>query len=58
MNQRYADVRNYTDLPEITWRQIAHFFSHHKDLEVGKWTAFAGWGDASEAKRFITEAHP
>jgi hypothetical protein len=41
---------------EITWRQIEHFFSHYKDLEVGKWTAFAGWGGASEAKRLITEA--
>src|ERR1700759_1704444 len=26
LTQRYADVRNYTDLPENTWRQIEHFF--------------------------------
>jgi inorganic pyrophosphatase len=56
LTQRYADVRNYTDLPEITWRQIEHFFAHYKDLEVGKWVTFAGWGDANEAKRLITEA--
>jgi inorganic pyrophosphatase len=56
LTQRYADVQNYTDLPEITWRQIEHFFSHYKDLEAGKWSTFAGWGDASEAKRLITEA--
>src|SRR5271156_4011215 len=56
LTQRYAHVHNYTDLPEITWRQIEHFFSHYKDLEVDKWVKFAGWGDANEAKRLITEA--
>ena len=56
LTQRYADVRSYTDLPEISWRQIEHFFAHYKDLEVGKWVTFAGWGDANEAKRLITEA--
>ena len=56
LTQRYAHVKNYTDLPEITWRQIEHFFSHYKDLEPGKWVKFAGWGDADEAKRLIVEA--
>jgi inorganic pyrophosphatase len=56
LTQRYAHVRNYTDLPEITWRQIEHFFSHYKDLEAGKWVKFAGWGDAGEARRLIKEA--
>ena len=53
LTQRYAHVSNYTDLPEITWRQIEHFFSHYKDLEPGKWVKFAGWGDAEDAKRLI-----
>lgn len=56
LTQRYAHVKNYTDLPEITWKQIEHFFSHYKDLEPGKWVKFAGWGDADEAKRLIVEA--
>ena len=56
LTQRYAHVRNYTDLPEITWRQIEHFFAHYKDLEEGKWVTFGGWGDADEAKRVIREA--
>jgi inorganic pyrophosphatase len=43
-------------VPEITWRQIEHFFAHYKDLEGGKWVTFAGWGDATEAKRLITQA--
>jgi inorganic pyrophosphatase len=43
-------------VPEITWRQIEHFFAHYKDLEGGKWVTFAGWGDATEAKRLVTQA--
>jgi inorganic pyrophosphatase len=56
LTKRYQNVLNYTDLPDITWRQIEHFFSHYKDLEPGKWVKFAGWGDADEAKRLIVEA--
>ena len=56
LTQRYAHVKNYTDLPDITTKQIEHFFSHYKDLEPGKWVKFAGWGDADEAKRLIVEA--
>ncbi|MGE3998150.1 MAG: inorganic diphosphatase, partial [Variibacter sp.] len=36
LTKRYAHVRTYRDLPEITWRQIEHFFLHYKDLEAGK----------------------
>ena len=56
LTQRYDKVENYTDLPEITVRQIEHFFAHYKDLEPGKWVKLSGWGDAAEAKRLITEA--
>jgi inorganic pyrophosphatase len=56
LTQRYADIRNYTDLPEIRRRQIEHFFAHYKDLERGKWVTFGGWGDATEAKRLIMQA--
>jgi inorganic pyrophosphatase len=56
LTQRYANVTNYTDLPEITWRQIEHFFVHYKDLEPGKWVKLIGWGDAAEAKELIIQA--
>jgi inorganic pyrophosphatase len=56
LTRRYEKVLNYTDLPEITLRQIEHFFEHYKDLEKGKWVKLAGWGDAIEAKRLIVEA--
>jgi len=56
LTQRYDNVKCYTDLPEITWKQIEHFFCHYKDLEPGKWVQFAGWGDAAEAKSLILQA--
>jgi inorganic pyrophosphatase len=56
LTRRYEKVHNYTDLPEITLRQIEHFFSHYKDLENGKWVKVEGWGDAEEARRLIVQA--
>ena len=56
LTQRYDRVQNYTDLPEITIKQIEHFFEHYKDLEPGKWAKIIRWGDAEEARRLILEA--
>ena len=56
ITQRYDRVINHTDLPDITIRQIQHFFEHYKDLEPGKWVKIKHWGDAEEARRFIREA--
>jgi inorganic pyrophosphatase len=56
LTQRYAKIENYTDLPEITWKQVEHFFLHYKDLEPGKWVKLKGWGDAAQARRLIVEA--
>jgi inorganic pyrophosphatase len=56
LTQRYVNVRNYTDMPNITLEQIQHFFEHYKDLEPGKWVKVIGWGDAAEARTLITEA--
>jgi inorganic pyrophosphatase len=55
LTRRYENVHNYTDLPDITLRQIEHFFQHYKDLETTKWVKVLGWGDAAEAKRVILE---
>ena len=55
LTKRYDHVKNYTDLPNITWKQIEHFFTHYKDLEPGKWVKLLGWGDADEAMRLILE---
>jgi inorganic pyrophosphatase len=55
LTARYDRVANYTDLPEITLKQIEHFFEHYKDLEPGKWVKVVRWGDAAEAHRLIED---
>lgn len=52
----YTSVRSYRDLPPILCEQIAHFFSHYKDLEPGKWVKIVRWVDAAEAATLIATA--
>ena len=42
-------------MPDITLRQIEHFFAHYKDLEPGKWVRIVRWGDIEEAHRLIED---
>lgn len=49
----YQDVSSYRDLPRILLDQIAHFFTHYKDLEKDKWAKIDRWGEAGEAARVI-----
>jgi inorganic pyrophosphatase len=56
LTSRYDLVRDYTDLPPITIKQIEHFFAHYKDLEPGKWVRILGWGDAAEARSLVQAA--
>jgi inorganic pyrophosphatase len=56
LTRRYAGIKTYSDLPEITLQQIQHFFEHYKDLEPEKWVRVIGWGDAAEARRIVQEA--
>jgi inorganic pyrophosphatase len=53
LTQRYEGIQNYTDLPEITLKQIEHFFEHYKDLETTKWVKIVRWGDAEEARALV-----
>ena len=56
LTQRYDEIESHTDLPDISVKQIEHFFAHYKDLEPGKWVKIVRWGDAVEARRLIEEA--
>jgi inorganic pyrophosphatase len=56
LTRRYENVHNYTDLPEITLKQIQHFFEHYKDLEGTKWVKVLGWGDAAAARALIVKS--
>ncbi|MBI5517969.1 MAG: inorganic diphosphatase [Deltaproteobacteria bacterium] len=55
ISQRYRGVQSYTDLPEITLKQVRHFFEHYKDLEPGKWVKVLRWGDAQEAQQLVLD---
>jgi len=55
LTRRYDQVRDYTDLPEITVKQIEHFFAHYKDLEDHKWVKVIGWRNVEDAKTIIVE---
>lgn len=52
----YREVHSLHDLPQLTTRQIAHFFEHYKDLEDGKWVRLAGWVGPVEAKKEILDS--
>ncbi|MDE2357034.1 MAG: inorganic diphosphatase [Alphaproteobacteria bacterium] len=52
----YTGVSAWTDLPKILTDQIAHFFTHYKDLEPGKVTVITGWAGPEEAERLILAA--
>ncbi|MFZ5532675.1 MAG: inorganic diphosphatase [Pseudomonadota bacterium] len=49
----YSQIQSTADLPELTLRQIAHFFEHYKDLEKGKWVKVEGWQDLKAAETEI-----
>ena len=55
LSERYKNVSSYTDLPEITIKQIEHFFEHYKDLEPNKWVKIDSWKDAKEAKALLNK---
>ena len=53
LSSMYRTMHSIRDLPDITTKQIEHFFAHYKDLEPGKWVRMAGWVGAEEAKAEI-----
>ena len=56
LTKRYDGVKDYADMPDITLKQIEHFFEHYKDLEPGKWVKIGGWQNVDVAKTLIVEA--
>jgi inorganic pyrophosphatase len=56
LNPYYVNIRKLDDLPTIVRDQIAHFFSHYKDLEEGKWVKISRWMEVDEAHDYILGA--
>jgi inorganic pyrophosphatase len=55
IHPQYTDVKEVSDLPEITRKAITHFFETYKDLESGKWVKVKGWGNAEAAESVISK---
>jgi inorganic pyrophosphatase len=53
LNPFYANVRTYEDLPPLLIAQIAHFFTHYKDLEPGKNASVGEWAGIDAAHERI-----
>src|SRR5437660_7206232 len=53
LSSLYRGIESPQDLPDLTTRQIAHFFEHYKDLEPGKWVRVSSWVGAEDAKSEI-----
>jgi len=56
LNPFYADVKTYLDLPDLMLKQIAHFFTHYKDLEPGKGASVGEWATLEVAHERINLA--
>ena len=52
----YDKIASYHDLPTLLIEKIAHFFTHYKDLEQGKWSNVEGWAGVEKARDLIKEA--
>jgi len=50
------DVQTLNDLPEMTLKQISHFFERYKDLEEGKWVKVKGYADKNRAFEIINDS--
>jgi inorganic pyrophosphatase len=51
----YSGIASYRDLPQILRDQVAHFFSHYKDLEKDKWTDIGQWIDVEGSEKLIVD---
>ena len=52
----YDAIDSIDDLPPLTRDRIAHFFTHYKDLEPGKWVRLDGWSERAAAESEILRA--
>lgn len=52
----YDHIHKPDDFPPLLLKQIAHFFTHYKDLENGKWVKLEGWTGKDMAEKEILES--
>ncbi|MBS9479269.1 inorganic diphosphatase [Ancylobacter radicis] len=52
----HSKVKSCEDLPPLVLEQVAHFFTHYKDLEKGKKVSVADWEGADRARAIILQS--
>ena len=55
-DMRQQNIRNLTDIPDLTLLEIEHFFSVYKDLEPGKSVEGAVWTGRAEAEAEVRKS--
>ncbi|WP_225639209.1 inorganic diphosphatase [Candidatus Profftia sp. (ex Adelges kitamiensis)] len=50
ITEKYNNITEINDLPELLLAQILHFFEHYKDLEKDKWVKVQGWSNSQSAR--------
>ena len=56
LSRIYRDITELEHVPELTRKQIEHFFAHYKDLEPNKWVKIEGWEGKEAAKKEIVDS--
>jgi len=56
LTTRYKHVQKPEDIGVELLNSIEHFFTHYKDLEVGKWVKLDGWESVEAAKKEIIDS--
>ncbi|WAC29072.1 inorganic diphosphatase [Ancylobacter sp. SL191] len=52
----HSKVKSCDDLPPLVLEQVAHFFTHYKDLEKGKKVSVADWEGVDRAREIILQS--
>lgn len=52
----YTGIDSWRALPPILTEQVAHFFSHYKDLEKNKTSEVGRWADTAETGEIIRQS--
>jgi len=50
---RFDHIKDITDIPEHTKKEISHFFETYKALEPNKWVKVKSWENAEKAKEVL-----
>lgn len=52
----YKNVKDITDIDEVTKKKVQHFFNHYKELEPGKWVKTKNFLGKEKALESIKKA--